>query len=84
MKPIDTLGFIGLGVMGEPICANLIAKSGRPVYGTDLRRAPVERLAMRGLKECISVVEVAAAADAVFLSLPSGAEVEAVCLGCCS
>jgi len=81
MKPIDTLGFIGLGVMGEPMCANLVAKSGRPVYGTDLRRAPVERLAVGGLKGCASVVEVAAAADAVFLSLPSGAEVEAVCLG---
>jgi 3-hydroxyisobutyrate dehydrogenase-like beta-hydroxyacid dehydrogenase len=81
MKPIDTLGFIGLGVMGEPMCANLIAKSGRPVYGTDVRRAPVDRLAVRGLTACASTAEVAAAADAIFLSLPSGREVEDVCLG---
>jgi len=81
MKPIDTLGFIGLGVMGEPMCANLVAKSGRTVYGADTRRAPVDRLAARGLKPCAAVAEVAAAADVIFLSLPSGREVEAVCLG---
>jgi 3-hydroxyisobutyrate dehydrogenase-like beta-hydroxyacid dehydrogenase len=80
MKPIDTLGFIGLGVMGEPMCANLMAKSDRPVYGTDVRREPVERLAARGLKACANVAEVAAGADVIFLSLPSGREVEEVCL----
>jgi 3-hydroxyisobutyrate dehydrogenase-like beta-hydroxyacid dehydrogenase len=81
MKPIDTLGFIGLGVMGEPMCANLIAKSGHTVYGVDTRRAPVDRLAARGLKVCATAAEVAAGADVIFLSLPSGREVEAVCLG---
>lgn len=30
MKPIETLGFVGLGVMGEPMWANLVSKSGRP------------------------------------------------------
>jgi 3-hydroxyisobutyrate dehydrogenase-like beta-hydroxyacid dehydrogenase len=25
---VDALGFVGLGVMGEPMCANLLAKSG--------------------------------------------------------
>ena len=28
---VGTLGFIGLGVMGEPMSRNLAAKSGRPV-----------------------------------------------------
>ncbi|MBV8825214.1 MAG: NAD(P)-dependent oxidoreductase [Hyphomicrobiales bacterium] len=81
MKPIDTLGFIGLGVMGEPMCGNLLGKSGRAVYGTDIKRAPVERLAARGLKACANIAEVAAGADVIFLSLPSGREVEEVCLG---
>lgn len=80
-KPIDTLGFIGLGVMGEAMCGNLLAKSGRTVFGTDKRREPVERLAQKGLKPCGSIAEVARAADAVFLSLPSGVEVEDVCFG---
>src|SRR5262249_37641361 len=73
--------FVGLGVMGEPMCANLVAKSGRPVHGADTRREPVERLAARGLKACRSLADVAAAAGAGFLSLPGGAEVEAVCDG---
>jgi len=80
-KPNDTLGFIGLGVMGEPMCANLIRKSNRRVYGTDSRPEPRERLAMAGLRPCASIGEVTTNVDIVFLSLPSIAEVTDVCLG---
>ena len=38
MSAETTIGCIGLGVMGEPICANLLRKSGCPVAG--LRSAP--------------------------------------------
>jgi 3-hydroxyisobutyrate dehydrogenase-like beta-hydroxyacid dehydrogenase len=77
---MDTLGFIGLGVMGEPMCRNLARKSGSRVIGYDLSSAPLERLAADGVAAAGSVREVAGA-DVVFLSLPSGAEVEAVCAG---
>jgi 3-hydroxyisobutyrate dehydrogenase-like beta-hydroxyacid dehydrogenase len=80
MKPISTLGFIGLGVMGEPMCRNLVTKTGLPVHGTDLKREPVERLAANGLRACTSVAEVARQADAVFLSLHSPKAVEDVCM----
>jgi 3-hydroxyisobutyrate dehydrogenase-like beta-hydroxyacid dehydrogenase len=80
-KPIETLGFIGLGVMGASMCANLAAKSGRPVFGFDQRGEPVQRLAGQGVQPCASIADVARAADAVFLSLPSGVEVEDVCCG---
>jgi len=76
---MDMLGFIGLGVMGEPMCRNLAAKSGRRVIGFDIAAAPLERLAAHGVAPAHSVREVADQADVVFLSLPSGAEVEAVC-----
>ena len=79
MKPITTLGFIGLGVMGEPMCGNLVAKTKLPVYGTDLKREPVERLAAKGLKSCKSIADVARQADAIFLSLHSPKAVEDVC-----
>jgi 3-hydroxyisobutyrate dehydrogenase-like beta-hydroxyacid dehydrogenase len=79
MAAIETLGFIGLGVMGEPMCENLARKSGHPVYATDLRRTPLDRLAAAGVHACGSVSEVAERADLLFLSLPGGREVEAVC-----
>src|SRR5689334_12122774 len=85
MTAIETLGFIGLGVMGEPMCENLARKSGHPVCATDVRKAPLDRLAAAGVKACGSIEEVAAAADVIFLSLPGGKEVEAVCaeiIGC--
>jgi 3-hydroxyisobutyrate dehydrogenase-like beta-hydroxyacid dehydrogenase len=79
MAAIGTLGFIGLGVMGEPMCENLARKSGHPVYATDLRRTPLDCLAAAGVHACGSVSEVAERADLLFLSLPGGQEVEAVC-----
>ena len=80
-KSVETLGFIGLGVMGEPMCANLIRKSKLPVYGTDTRAEPRERLAAEGLHACESIAEVAANSAVIFLSLPSIAAVADVCLG---
>jgi 3-hydroxyisobutyrate dehydrogenase-like beta-hydroxyacid dehydrogenase len=79
MAAIETLGFIGLGVMGEPMCENLARKSQRPVSATDLRRMPLSRLEAAGVNACSSVAEVAESADVIFLSLPGGREVEEVC-----
>lgn len=81
MPAIETLGFIGLGTMGEPMCANLARKSGLRVYALDRRAEPLQRLAVDDVSPCASVAELAARADLVFLSLPSGREVEEVCLG---
>jgi 3-hydroxyisobutyrate dehydrogenase-like beta-hydroxyacid dehydrogenase len=79
--PTGILGFIGLGVMGEPMCRNLVRKSGHRVVGFDLAPAPLERLRVDGVIAGRSVREVVKQADVLFLSLPSGAEVEAVCGG---
>jgi len=74
-----TIGFIGLGVMGEPICRNLARKSGRPVAGFDLADAPLQRLAESGVARAASPAQLAAQCDVIFLALPSGKHVEAVC-----
>ncbi len=75
----DTLGFVGLGVMGEPMCRNLAAKSGAPVVAFDVNPAPLERLAAGGVRAAQSPQAVAGEAGVVFLSLPGGTEVAAVC-----
>ena len=77
----DAIGFIGLGVMGEPICRNLARKSGRAVVGFDLTDAPLQRLADVGVRRATSPAAVAKQCDVIFLALPSGKHVEAVCDG---
>lgn len=76
-----TLGFIGLGVMGGPMCRNVAAKHGAPVHAFDLSEAALAEVRAAGAKIAGSVAEVARAADIVFLSLPGGAQVHGVCLG---
>ena len=79
---IDAVGFIGLGVMGEPVCGHLAAKCGRPVVAYDIDAAPLARLAGDGtVAAAASVAEVAQRAELIVLSLPGGAELEAVAAG---
>ena len=77
----EHIGFIGTGVMGEPMCRNLVRKHDGPVTAYDLDPAPLERLAADGARIAPSIAALAEAADLIFLSLPSGQEVRAVCLG---
>ena len=76
-----TIGFIGTGVMGEPMCRNLAQKSGLAVVAFDRTAAPLERLAAHGVTIAGSVAEVSAASDIVFMVLPSGNHVESICFG---
>jgi 3-hydroxyisobutyrate dehydrogenase-like beta-hydroxyacid dehydrogenase len=75
----DAIGFIGLGVMGEAMCRNLAAKSGRIVIGYDKSAAPLERLATCGVMAAGSVAEVAERCGVIFMALPSGRFVAQVC-----
>jgi 3-hydroxyisobutyrate dehydrogenase-like beta-hydroxyacid dehydrogenase len=75
------IGFIGLGVMGEPICRNLAARSGDKVLAYDLEPGPLERLKGAGVAAAASVREIAERCNQVFLSLPGVAEVKTVCAG---
>jgi 3-hydroxyisobutyrate dehydrogenase-like beta-hydroxyacid dehydrogenase len=75
------IGFIGLGVMGEPICRHLASKSGKDVLAYDLAPEPLERLKAHGVKAAASVQEIGERCDTVFLSLPGANEVKQVCVG---
>ena len=73
------IGFIGAGVMGEPMCRNLAQKSGCTVTAFDRSAAPIERLAAHGVSSATSVEDVVATSDIIFLALPSGRHVADVC-----
>jgi 3-hydroxyisobutyrate dehydrogenase len=79
MTDSQTLGFIGTGVMGEPMCRNLAAKSGARVLAWDLSPAPLERLRAGGVTVARSPAEVAAGASVLFLCLPGGMQLQALC-----
>jgi 3-hydroxyisobutyrate dehydrogenase len=78
MAPYKTIGFIGLGVMGEPICRNLVKKSGAPVVAFDLAPEPLKRLRDEGAGVAGSVAEIVGKSDIVFLCLPSAKHVRGV------
>jgi 3-hydroxyisobutyrate dehydrogenase len=75
------IGFIGLGVMGEPICRNMLQETGAKMHVFDLGAAPVERLVALGAHQAHAVGDLVGAVDILFLSLPGGAQVESVILG---
>jgi hypothetical protein len=77
LRPIAALGFIGLGVMGEPMCGHLARRSGRPVLAHDLQPEPLARLAAERVAAA-SPSEIAERCDLILLSLPDGKAVAAV------
>lgn len=78
MSAYRTIGFIGLGVMGEPICRNLVRKSGAAVIAFDLAPEPLARLREEGAAAAAFVTEVVGRSDIVFLCLPSAKHVRGV------
>jgi 3-hydroxyisobutyrate dehydrogenase-like beta-hydroxyacid dehydrogenase len=75
------IGFIGVGVRGEPICRHLAKRSGKEVLAYDVSPAALERLAAHGVQAAESVRELAERSETVFLSLPGATEVKQVCIG---
>jgi 2-hydroxy-3-oxopropionate reductase len=74
------LGFIGLGLMGNPMCRNLI-KGGHQLFVYDtlpLAMAPLTGLGAIGCKSSREVVE---STDVVFIIVPDTPDVEATLFG---
>src|SRR5690606_21387350 len=74
------LGFIGLGVVGEPMCRNLVQKSGARVMAYDRDPAPLERIREHGAQACAQLREAVQGTSVIFLSLPSGEVVRELAL----
>jgi len=75
------IGFVGLGVMGGPMCRNMAVKHAGAVLAFDTNAAAFAALDGTQARRVATLAELAAQADIVFLSLPGGAQVEQVCLG---
>jgi 3-hydroxyisobutyrate dehydrogenase len=65
----DTIGFIGLGNMGLPMCLNLI-DAGLDVIAFDLRSEPADEAVSAGAQRGADAADVAARADILLTSLP--------------
>jgi 3-hydroxyisobutyrate dehydrogenase/2-hydroxy-3-oxopropionate reductase len=66
MAQAETVGFIGLGIMGYPMAGNLI-KAGYGVVAFNRTRGKAEELAKRGAAVAASPAEVARGARVIFL-----------------
>ena len=72
------LGFIGLGIMGAPMCGHLV-KAGHQLFVQTRSKVPPELASAATV--CATQREVAERADIVFLMLPDTPDVEAVLFG---
>jgi len=74
------LGFIGLGIMGKPMCGHLLA-AGYTVHAYDVVSEAVQEMASRGAVACSSCKEVAQKSDIIIIMVPDTPDVEAVLFG---
>ena len=77
---MTTVGFIGLGIMGGPMAANLV-EAGFEAVGHNRSPDPVRRLEERGGRGADSVAAAVAGAEVVVTMLPDSPDVEGVALG---
>ncbi|MCF8566106.1 2-hydroxy-3-oxopropionate reductase [Alicyclobacillus tolerans] len=76
----ERIGFIGLGVMGKPMAANLL-KGGFSVTVHNRSQAAVQELVQQGASAAATPAEVAASSDVVITMLPDTPDVEQVYFG---
>ena len=72
------IGFIGLGIMGESMSANIVKKHDDKVYVSDLNKAQVKKLAAEGAVPCENNIEVAKNADVIITMVPKSEHVKGV------
>ena len=77
MATTQTVGFIGLGTMGGPMCARL-ARAGHRVQAFDLSPDALQTAVAAGASAAGSAAEAADGVDVLLISLPGPAQVTAV------
>ena len=72
------IGFIGLGIMGSAMCANIIRKHDDEVFVFDVKKENTDLLASLGGIACTSCRETAEKADLIISMVPKSEHVRAV------
>ncbi len=80
IRPVRTVGFVGLGSMGLPMAKNLLT-AGFAVRGFDLRPAAGAALAEAGGTAAASVADAASDADALVLMVVNAEQAESALFG---
>ena len=75
-----TIGFIGLGIMGKPMAANLM-KAGYRLVVYDVARTRMTEALAKGAEEGSSPADVASRSDWIITMLPNSPQVKEVALG---
>lgn len=77
---METIGFIGLGIMGAPMAGHLL-DAGYKVITSVHRKPPPSELAGKGLEAVSSHAEAARLADVIITMVPDTPQVEEVLFG---
>jgi 2-hydroxy-3-oxopropionate reductase len=77
---METIGFIGLGIMGAPMAGHLL-DAGYKVVTSDHRSAPPAELTAKGIRAVTGSDAVARAADIIITMVPDTPQVEEVLFG---
>ncbi|MCX5209535.1 2-hydroxy-3-oxopropionate reductase [Kitasatospora sp. NBC_00240] len=80
MSASRKIAFIGLGIMGSPMAANLV-KAGHTVTGYNLQQPAIDALVAAGGKGAASIAEAVADAEVVITMVPADPHVLQVILG---
>jgi len=76
----DTIGFIGLGIMGRPMAHNLL-KAGFPLVVHNRHQGVTDEFLAMGARALTQPREIAASCDVLITMLPGPAQVEEVLVG---
>jgi 3-hydroxyisobutyrate dehydrogenase len=77
---MENIGFIGLGIMGKPMCLNLL-KSGYSVTAYNRTKSKMDEIVRKGAKAADSPGQVADRSDIIITIVTDSPDVEEVILG---
>lgn len=69
------IGFIGLGIMGESMCENIVKKHNDKVFVNDHKQSQIDKLCSMGAVGCETNADVAKSADLIITMIPTSKHV---------